>query len=748
MTWRRAAALAALLVGATADPTPVVAQSPGQRLALQQLRDSLEFTSDLATLRALEAATIDVARRHRDDPIVHLRLGLIALRLHALDTQPHADDAISEFEWAASLRPEWPWSWFGVGLAESVLKDRSVQFAGGLWFMLGLDRESRAGVAYARAIAADPSFVNGLLALAQTALAQRINAPLVDALDALRAATASPIGWHPDLLLERGRLERLAGDPDSAIVVFRRALLLGRRTELAWLELARSIPLGTGASNDAPVVAGSPLETAYVTGATSDHPETVAMYRRDLEPILADSELVAFDASHGQARAAWLREFWRGRDAVDLRSHGSRLAEHFRRWAVVRREFRLPPFRRHYRFGVELYRSGDGELDDRGIIWLRHGAPTVRIEWPRSRSRPGRPRDGRLHDGPNFGNESWRYDRPDGALVLHFVAEEDPQDFRVVDSPDRLDVPGDLLAARAHELPGVARLLRINQESPAWGWVSEEVRQRGLRSIALATQTDSWERTYPTRLTGHAQWFAAGVRDGQPLLHLVYAIDAATIRGLPGGDANGGVPIRVRAVALTRDGVPVAELDTVQFAPRPGPGVRFIAMRAEMPTASGVIRLRLGVEVSPAIGAVYPVDSLTVPDISADSLTMSALLTGSPARSLPWLPLNADTAWLDAGTVYRPTDTLVVYAEAYGVRRGTPATVRLVVTRAREGLARLIGRERTAIALTERLELAAPRAQIRRALALSELAPGTYTVELTVTQGNRSLTRRRGLVIR
>lgn len=747
MIWPRAVVLAALLAASTAARAELVTQTPVQRRSLQLLRDSLDFANDLAALRALEAATIEVARADRDDPISHLRLGFIALRLHAIDTRPHADDAISEFEWAAMLRPEWPWPWFGLGQAESLLKDRSGQFAGGLWFMLGLDRESRAGAAYARAIAADPAFVEGLVALAQIALSQRIDAPLLEALDALRGATASPIGWHPDLLLERGRLERLVGDPDSAIVVFKRALLLGRRTDLVSLELARSIPLGT-ANDDSAAGEASSLDAAYFAGAGSDHPETIGMYRRDLEPVVADSELVALDAVHGHARVEWLRAFWRGRDAADLRADGARLAEHFRRWAIARREFRLPPFRRHYDFGVELYRSGDRELDDRGIIWLRHGAPTVRIEWPRSRSRPGRIREGRVQDVPNFGNESWRYDRPDGALVLHFVADRDPQDFRVVDSPDRLDVPGDILAARAHELPGVARMLRINQQSPAWGWVSEEVRQRGLRSIAVATQTDSWERTYPIPLIGRAQWLAAGVRDGRPLLHLVYAIDAAALRGLAPNDATHGTEIRVRAVGFNRDGVPIADIDTIQVVARPRPGVRFVAMRAEMLASPGLVRIRLGVEASPEVGSVYPVDSLVAPDVLGDDLALSALLTGVPARSLSWIAVDADTAWLDAGNTYRSADTLVVYAEAYGVHRGQSATVRLSVTRTREGLARLVGQGRAAIALTERLELSAPTARIRRALALGELDPGTYTIELTVVQGNRSVTRRRGLVIR
>src|SRR5690606_32548179 len=122
----------------------------------------------------------------------------------------------------------------------------------------------------------------------------------------------------------------------------------------------------------------------------------------------------------------------------------------------------------------------------------------------------------------SYGSESWRYDRPDGTMTLHFIAREDPQDYRLVPSPAELDVAGDQLALRAHELPGLARMLRAGDASI--GWVSEDVRRNGLASMAIATRSDSWERGYRDVLSGRAQWLAAGVRDGKPLVHIVYAI--------------------------------------------------------------------------------------------------------------------------------------------------------------------------------------------------------------------------------
>ncbi len=721
----------------------VYAQSPVQRTALTRFRDSLERVNDVAALRGTESALIDVARTDRDNAIVHLRLGLLALRLHAVDSVSHVDDAISEFEWAVSLQPAWPWAWFGLGLAEAEVRDRSTSAVGGLWYMLGLDRESRSGAAFARAIQADPTFVDGIVALARAAQGQRIDAPIAQALEAIRGATATPVGWHPDLLLERGRLERLGGNADSAVRMFTLAALLGRRTDLALLELARTLPLVVTDSsirrNRQP-----PAAIPYYAAAASDDPEVIAMYRRDLEPIAIDSSLRRFDVLTDTARVRWLREFWHRRAALELRADDERLDEHFRRWAFARREFRLPPFRRRYNFGTEIFRSGDLELDDRGVIWLRHGEPSLRIEWPASRHRDrsinGQPMP------PNHGNESWRYDRPDGTLVLHFVAETDPQDFRVVETPALLDVPADVIALRADELPGVARLLRINEESAAWTWVSEEVRLLGRRSMAVATGSDSWERQYATQLGGRAQWFAVGIRNGRPMVHIVYAVDADALREAFGSAAT--VPLHVRAVAFDSVGLLLGGLDTVQVVPIPAPGVRRIAMRAELPVQPGTVRVRLGVEASPGLGAVYPVDSLIVPRVGGDSLVLSAILVGRAGPALPWPVTPADTAWIDPAGVYTPRDTLVVYAEAYGLRSGGTATVHLTVTRRRTGLSRLLGSSATAIALAQPVRVGASVMSIRRSLALGGLEPGSYVLEMKVVQGQRTTSRRRGLVVR
>ena len=96
-----------------------------------------------------------------------------------------------------------------------------------------------------------------------------------------------------DLLLARGRLERAAGDEDSAAAVFARAGAAGGPSgALARLELART-RFATGAADG---------DSAYYEGVRGDDPAVLAAYRADLAPIAADSDLARFDAA-GRRRA-------------------------------------------------------------------------------------------------------------------------------------------------------------------------------------------------------------------------------------------------------------------------------------------------------------------------------------------------------------------------------------------------------------------------------------------------------------
>src|SRR2546430_15263924 len=87
---RRSLVLLALLIGLAHR---LAAQAPADRAAIEALRDSLAHVTDSLSLKRLEAATIQVAKQNRDDPLIHLRLGVIAYRLGGVTHhQSDADD--------------------------------------------------------------------------------------------------------------------------------------------------------------------------------------------------------------------------------------------------------------------------------------------------------------------------------------------------------------------------------------------------------------------------------------------------------------------------------------------------------------------------------------------------------------------------------------------------------------------------------------------------------------------------------
>ncbi len=383
-------------------------QEPAQRTELERFRDSIGGTVDSVGLLALEKRMIEQTKANRSDAMMHLRLGFLSLRLGELGGQSHYEDAASEFQWAIDLQPTWPYSWYGMGFAEYGVGDSQISFVTGIKTMLGKDALTRSAMAFAKSAEVDPSFDRGLVDLANTALRQRVNIKLGVALEALRRAASTEAAAHPEVMLARGRVEREVGDGDSALVAFQAYVAGGPNKSLGQLEMARTLFLLGRFDGVAP----------YFEGAASDDSVTVAAYRADLAAIASDSIMGEFNRTSGARRVEYLKRFWSERDHIELRAEGERLREHYRRLFYARKNFQLTSLNRHYDI-VERYRSGSRDFDDRGIIYLRHGEPSSRATYAAPGLEP---------------NESWRYSRPDGDLIFHFMAREDVQDYKLVES--------------------------------------------------------------------------------------------------------------------------------------------------------------------------------------------------------------------------------------------------------------------------------------------------------------------------
>ena len=730
------------------------AQDPGERAALDTLRDSLARVTDSLALKRLEATTIDLAKRNREDPVIHLRLGLIAYRLGEMAAKSHFDDAAGEFEWAATLRPGWPYPWYGEGLAELALGEHPVVGIENLRQILRKDYLSKAARAFAKAAEADPAYAEATVDLARAALAQRI-APRLDlALRAVREAAASPAGRTPAVQLARGRVERAAGDADSALAAFRAYLACGGDSGVGLLEQARTEYFARQP--------GAAYRDYFAGARASDTPAAVALYGEDLLWIAAPGERAAFDSlGSGPARGAWLATFWERRDVTDARDPGERLAEHYRRWFYAERNFRLVSRHRHYDV-TERYRTAQGELDDRGIVYLRHGPPDRRASY--------------IGSGGVEPNESWLYRRPspEGDLIFHFVARTGGQDYKLVESlADALSsglggalalqgqggpgaVASALFASRADLSPLYARLGGGLSTANLSGELARE-RLVGQHSIAVGTSTDSYRRVFDMPLDVIASQFVVGDSGSVgTALHVVFAIPAQRLAPLP---VSGRVVYPLTFRLLVTDGADrvVARLDTTRvFAARAALSAgSYLTGQLAAPLPAGRYAYRLLVEQSGGgAGDLVTRDSVAVDALTGQAFAVSDLVVGRAGSGLVWSD-RGDTVFLNPLEEFPQGGAAELYYEVYGLPLGTPyhTVVRLERAGGRSlfgAIAHLFGGgARGPVVFGFDAPSDGPVTRVHRRLELRDVPRGQYVLSVRISDpaSGRALTQRQRFAV-
>jgi GWxTD domain-containing protein len=728
------AALPSLLQAQDSSSVP----PPAISASVDRWRASLAAQQDTVPLLALEQERIAAAKAHRDSALIHLELGFIAVRIGELGGRSHFDDAAGEFEWVIELEPRWAYPWYGLALAELGLGDSRVSPIAGIQAMLHKDKLSRSAAALQQALNLEPAFTPALLDLSRIALAQRTNVQLTSAVTAHRLAAGSANADQPQVLLARGRVERLAGSPDSALVAFRRYEAVGGDTALALLEQARTLFVLDSLSGQVP----------YYTGAALDDTTAVAGYRLDIAPIATVTEMEAFDAASGAARSAMLQHFWTTRDRQDLRASGERLREHYQRLQVARLNYRLVITRRRYDTD-ERYHSGSTEMDDRGIIYVRHGAPTDSATY--------------VGVGACY-NLSWRYARPEGDLVFHFVARDDVADYRLVES--LLDIadaggirrigvndcgnipPNQLVQTRLGFSPLYDQLLNASNNN--YSQLVNQDRVRGIQSIIVGTTTDRFPLNFAAPLELHAAGVAVGTDEGAPLLQVAFAVRGASLHA-PNAKPAASYDLRVRLVALTEQGEPMTSIDTVVHyaASTPVEEDGFLVSRVALPVFPGPVRWRLAVDLGGNRGATLPLDSLNAASPEAE-LSLSGLALGATGSSAVWHNSFNEAVLINPLAAWRTGAELELYAEVYGAAPGAPLAVEVSATRWKAGTSfKGFGNKGRSLTVKSDEVARGPVSPIRKTLSLAGLSPGDYVISVRVSDANGGVVERhRSILVR
>lgn len=614
-----------------------------------------------------------------------------------------------------------------------------------------------------RALELDSTLVDAAAELFRMA-AELHHPPIAEAAREATPLVAARLRTAPPLLLGIAGLESYDGDPDSAAALIEGAPL--SRWNAREREQAARVLVATGHPGAAlPLIdglaSGGRLSgsafylkaqallalpgraeegaAAYLEGLARADSAGLEPYLEDAEPLLGD-RLADWREEGIDSFKARLRWWWEQSAALSAVRLDERLAEHYRRLAVARRKY---PLRSSLGAPDPLavvldvkYRKF--RVDQRGLVYIRQGEPMRTF--------------GNTEAGGT--SEAWLYPRLGGGTDIYYFRWAPGQtDWQMI--PVGCAVPQSLLetlAAWDHEL-AIAR-----SQCMGGGLGAAEVQKRALQQALRTWPATGDRRHLDDNPVFAADFYALRGRTGTALTTVV-GVEGSSL--VPAGSADDPVYSSDAEMIVIDSARRTVERATASDSMKPGHRL----------TPVETVRQYITTEVAPARSADYRIavtdavsgnsrmagGPLEIPDFSGDSLMLSGLVIAT-ADSGNWK--RGDVALsLVPGRVFTSGARMYVYFEIYNQPVDTAFSVE-VTLRARERrgvLGRIAGlfggeRDENTIRYDDIARAADPLLGIQqlRTLGTNDLAPGDYTLTVTITDPatGRSVSRNRDLTLR
>ena len=629
---------------------------------------------------------------------------------------------------ATERRPDWPSGWLGVAQIRIELNARRITAKEGVLQPIGTTNLEGAEAALTRALRVNPTFLPAIEALLSLSAREDYQIPAEHLLHSLEPATDT--AGPPRLLLARARLESELESYPSALISLARYLDAGGDSAIGLFERSRTLfALGQPDSG----------VTTYFRGAALIRSAPArSLFRQDIVWIAHPEELASFDATVNSALAAWLGHFWGRRDVEAARSPGERLREHNRRFLHAWRHFRRDPSARDVIQSPIVGTIGAGSLegddlgdnfasdssfsspfDHRGLTYLRHGEPDDRIIAPQQNL-------------PT--NETWRYRRPDGDLLLNFVDVAFDADAGATTL-----IPSYLAAVRPRNARQAILDSRCGFDGEACklaaqnrfaGLRRDEIQrdiQRGRSQIARALSTDDFTRRFERTFKTGVQLYALGSRS--PSMAGVLAVftlpwDALvpTAAGLDGTVYQ--VQVRLSASSISAGGVVTSDSVRRFRLPSRLENGQHLSGVAKLPLPAGSYSVSLVLSDSTTnSGSAYRAERITVPDFGTDRLALGDMILGRAGSGLTW-DHEGETIPINPLNWFGPGESTELWYQIDGLTEGSEhlTTIELMDRS---------NRKRWSLSFRERAR--SSLVSVRRTVVLRDLAPGDYRLVVTVS---------------